>query len=108
MEILVCVKNESDQHIGHHVDEDGNENVEVKLAEEPGWLECPWHCTVSAVYVISIEKGEEALRGVKEVSELQREGRGRIGRGGDGKVDGGSSGEGDDAWKGEVQIYVIS
>ena len=53
IQFLVGVKNESDYHIGHHVDEEGNINVEVNLTEDPDkfrFMRCP---IVGIKYVIS-------------------------------------------------------
>ena len=86
VERLIGVRDETNEHTEDHVDEEGDEQVEVDLAEDPESNRCLWHLLVSHVHVISIEEGEEALRGDTEVCELHR-----------GEWQGGGAGE---KWKG--------
>ena len=86
VERLIGVRDETNEHTEDHVDEEGDEQVEVDLAEDPEGKGRLWHLLVSHVHVISIEEGEEALRGDTEVCELHR-----------GEWQGGGAGE---KWKG--------
>ena len=68
---LVGVSDESDEEAEHHVDEEGDEGVEVEPAEEPHHVAPVSHLQEGGVHVVPIDEGEEALRHLVESSELE-------------------------------------
>lgn len=67
---LVGVGNQRDEEAEHHVDEDGDEGVEVKSAEKPHRVTCVSHTQEGAVYVVAIDERKEALRRLGQCSKL--------------------------------------
>ena len=68
---LVGVSDESDEEAEHHVDEKGDEGVEVESAEEPHHVAVVSHLQEGGVHVVPVDEGEEALRHLVEGSELE-------------------------------------
>lgn len=67
---LIGVSNESDEQTEHHVDEEGDEGVEVKSAEKPHHVALLSHLQEGGVHVVPIDEREEALSHFVECSEL--------------------------------------
>ena len=76
MEGLVGVRDERDEHTEHHVDEEGDEDIEVDLGEDPGREGHPVHLNVRVEHVVPVEEGEQALRRGGRVPELKGGGGG--------------------------------
>lgn len=68
---LVGVGNEGDEEAEHHIDEEGDEGVEVKSAEKPHHVTLVSHPPESGVHVIAIEEREEALGHFVQRSKLK-------------------------------------
>lgn len=68
---LIGVSNESDEEAEHHVDEEGDEGVEVKSAEKPHHVAPVSYLLESDVDVVPVDEREEALCRLVEGSELE-------------------------------------
>ena len=70
VECLIGVWDERDEDREDHIDEQRNEDIEVDLGENPGSIRWIRHHDIGVVHVITIDKGEETLRGDARSSEL--------------------------------------
>ena len=69
---LVGVSNESDEEAEHHVDEEGDEGVEVKSAEQPHHVALVSHLQEGGVHVVPVDEREEALCHLGKRPELEK------------------------------------
>lgn len=67
---LIRVGNDSDEQAEHHVDEEWDEGVKVKSAEQPHHVVLVPHVQEGGVHVVPIDEGEEALSHFVKCSEL--------------------------------------
>lgn len=67
---LVGVGDEADEEAEHHVDEEGDEGVEVDAAEQPHHVRLVPHLLEGGVHVIAVDQREEALRHLVQRPEL--------------------------------------
>lgn len=67
---LIGVSNHSDEQAEHHVDEEGDEGVEVKSAEKPHHVALVSHLQEGGVHVVPVDEREETLCHLVERSEL--------------------------------------
>lgn len=68
---LVGVGNEGDEEAENHVDEEGDEGIEVKSAEKPHHVTLVSQPQESGVHVITIDEREEALGHFVKCSKLK-------------------------------------
>ena len=68
--IGVCYK--SDEEAEHHVDEEGDEGVEVKPAEQPHHVALVSHLQEGVVHVVPVDQREEALGHLVQRTELEK------------------------------------
>lgn len=71
LDCLIGVGNEGDEQAEHHIDEEGDEGVEVKSAEKPHHVTLVSHPQESGVHVVAIEEREEALCHFVQRSKLK-------------------------------------
>ena len=64
-----------------YIDEEGNEDIEVDLGEDPGREGHQVHLNVRVEHVVPVEEGEQALRRGGRVHELKGGGGGGGGGG---------------------------
>lgn len=69
---LVGVSDESNEQAEHHVDEKGDEGVEVESAEKPHHVALVSHLQEGGVHVVPVDEGEEALCHPVQCSELEK------------------------------------
>lgn len=58
---LIGVSNESDEQAEHHVDEEGDEGVQVHLTEQPHQHATLLHPRECYEHVVTVNEGEQAL-----------------------------------------------
>ena len=68
---LVGVGDEGDEEAEHHVDEEGDEGVEVDSAEQPHQVRLVPHGFEGGVHVVAVDEREETLRHLVQGSELE-------------------------------------
>lgn len=68
---LIGVGNEGDEEAEHHIDEEGDEGVQVKSAEKPHHVTLVSHPQESGVHVVAVEEREEALGHFVQRSKLK-------------------------------------
>jgi len=67
---------ERDEEGQHHVDEEGDEGVEVHLAEDPHQRAAPLHLVERHEHVVPVDQREQALRHRGQRAELHTETQG--------------------------------
>jgi len=67
---LVGIGDEGDEEAEHHVDEEGDEGVEVDAAEQPQHVRLVPHLLEGGVHVVAVDQREEALRHLVQRPEL--------------------------------------
>lgn len=70
---LVGVSDEGDEERQHHVDEQGDEGVEVGPAEEPHHDVFVLQLREGGEHVVAVHQGEEALRYTTQALKLEME-----------------------------------
>ncbi len=69
---LIGAGNESDEEAEHHVNEEGDEGVEVDSAEQPHHVALVPHLQEGGVHVVPIDEREEAFCHFVKRSKLQK------------------------------------
>lgn len=72
---LIGSCDESDEQRQNHVDEEGDEAVQVNLAEQPHQSAALLHLRERHEHVVPVNEGEQALRYHGQRAELRRENR---------------------------------
>lgn len=68
---LIGVCDESDEQAEDHVDEEGDEGVQVEPAEQPHHVALIPHLLKGGVHVVPVDEWEEALCHLVQSSELE-------------------------------------
>ena len=69
---FIGVSDQSNEQAEHHVDEEGDEGVEVDSAEKPHHITLVSHLQEGGVHVVPIDEGEEALCHLVKCSKLKK------------------------------------
>ncbi len=69
---LIGVSDKSDEQAEHHVDEEGDEGIEVESAEKPNHVALVSHLQKGGIHVVSIDEREEALCHFVKRSKLEK------------------------------------